>query len=125
MTDTEARDPAFAESHSMAISNLVVRLVREYTGRGPTRARTSIAGDLVSVLMADTLTKGEVSLVRNGEGDRVLDTRKAYQRTMRHDMVAGIEEITGRTVVAFMSDNHIDPDLAIEAFVLAPEAKPA
>jgi uncharacterized protein YbcI len=48
----------------------------------------------------------------------VLATRKAYQGTMRRDLVAAVEEITGRTVSAFLSDNHVDPDLAVEVFVM-------
>jgi uncharacterized protein YbcI len=40
---------------------------------------------------------------------------------MREDYTAGIEEITGRQVVAFLSANHLDPDIAIESFVLAPQ----
>jgi len=107
-------------SPSAAISNCVVHLICEYTGRGPTKAHTTISDCLVTVLLQDTMTKGERSLVRDGESDLVLSTRKAYQRTMRADLVAGIEQILQRKVVAFMSDNHIDPDLAIEAFVLAP-----
>jgi uncharacterized protein YbcI len=31
-----------------------------------------------------------------------------------------IEELTGRKVIGFMSDNHLDPDLAVEVFVLEP-----
>lgn len=46
--------------------------------------------------------------------------RRAYQYTMRHDLVSGVEELSGRKVVAFLSDNHIDPDIAIESFVLEP-----
>jgi hypothetical protein len=49
----------------------------------------------------------------------VLETRRAYQLTMGEDFTAGIEEITGRQVIAFLSANHIDPDVAIESFVLA------
>jgi hypothetical protein len=41
---------------------------------------------------------------------------------MRLDFVAAIEDLTGRTVIAFMSANHIDPDLAAEVFVLEPAA---
>ena len=108
-------------ARTAAISNLVVRLMSEYTGRGPTRARTYLHEDLVTVLLSDTLTKGERRLAGGGEEERVLDMRKAFQRTMRADMVAGIEEITGRAVIAFMSDNHIEPDMALEAFVLEPE----
>ena len=39
---------------------------------------------------------------------------------MRHALINGIEEILGRKVTAFLSDNHIDPDLAVEIFMLAP-----
>jgi uncharacterized protein YbcI len=105
---------------SSAISNATVRLLSELTGRGPTKARTYITGDLISVVLQDTLTKGERSLVRNGETDLVLQARKAHQNTMKEAMVASVEEITGRTVLAFLSDNHLDPDYAVESFVLAP-----
>jgi uncharacterized protein YbcI len=103
---------------SSAISNATVRLLSEYTGRGPTKARTYITGDLITVVLQDTLTKGERNLVRNGEASLVLQSRKAYQKTMRPDLVARVEELTGRRVLAFLSDNHIDPDYAVESFVL-------
>jgi uncharacterized protein YbcI len=51
----------------------------------------------------------------------VLRTRRAFQSAMRKEAIAGIEELTGRTVRVFMSDNHIDPDVAVECFVLEPE----
>ncbi len=101
-----------------AISNLVVRLMSEYTGRGPTKARTYINDGLITILLQDTLTKGERSLVRDGKQDLVLTTRYAYQMTMREDLVRGLEEISGRKVRAFMSSNNIEPDLAIEVFVM-------
>jgi hypothetical protein len=41
---------------------------------------------------------------------------------MRDDLVAVVERATERKVVAFMSQNHIDPDLAVEVFVLEPSA---
>ena len=101
-----------------ALSNVVVRLIREYTGRGPTRAHTHMGENLVTVVLRDSLTKGELSLVRDGLSDTVLKTRKAYQGTMRRELVAEVERITGRTVEAFLSDNHIDPDVGIEVFML-------
>lgn len=102
------------------ISTAVVQLLHEYTGRGPTKARTSIDEDLVTVLLADTLTKGERKLVDNGLSDRVLQLRHDYQLTMRDDLVAIVERQLDRTVIAFMSQNHIDPDLAVEVFILEP-----
>jgi hypothetical protein len=43
----------------------------------------------------------------------------SWHGTMRHDLISGVEEILERTVVAFLSDNHIAPDIAVEVFVLA------
>jgi uncharacterized protein YbcI len=96
--------------------------MREYTGRGPTRARTYIDEDLISVVLQDTLTMGERSLVRDGEVELVLASRKAFQRTMSRQMIAAVEAHSGRTVFAFLSDNHIDPDVAVESFVLEPRS---
>lgn len=76
--------------------------------------------DLIVVLLHDTLTRGERSLVSDGRAHLVRDMRKAYQDTMGPELTAGIEQITGRDVVAFLSDNHIEPDIAIETFVLRP-----
>jgi uncharacterized protein YbcI len=122
MQDSQVEHPMTGALAS-SISNGVVRLLREYTGRGPTRARTHISADLVSVVLEDTLTKGERSLVQDGETALVLQARHAYQRTMRKDLIALVEEATGRKVRAFLSDNHVDPDVAIESFLLEPDAR--
>ena len=119
MTSTQAL-PSLGGSKLAAISNHVVRVVSEYTGRGPTKARSYLNENIVTVVLQDTLTKGERSLVGDGRDDLVLTMRKAYQGTMREDLVAGIEEILNRTVTAFLSDNHISPDVAVEVFLLAP-----
>jgi uncharacterized protein YbcI len=104
------------------ISTAAVQLLHEYTGRGPTKAKTLINGDVVTILLADTLTKGERTLVDNGRSDRVLELRHEYQLTMRDDLIAVVERQLERKVIAFMSQNHIDPDLAVEVFVLEPNA---
>lgn len=106
-----------------AISNRVVRVLSEYTGRGPTRARTFLHDDLITVLVQDTLTKGERSLVQDGKSDLVMNVRKEFQNTMERDLVAGVQELTGREVLAFFSANHIDPDAALESFLMAPRAE--
>jgi uncharacterized protein YbcI len=109
-----------AGSIAADISNAVVRLLSEYTGRGPTKARTYIQEDLITVVLRDTLTKGERSLVAAGKTDIVLASRKAYQNAMKEDLIAAVERCSGRMVVAFLSENHIEPDIAIESFVLQP-----
>ena len=105
---------------SPMISTATVQLLHEYTGRGPTQAKTVINEDLVTIVLADTLTKGEQKLVDNGLAERVLQLRHDYQLTMRDDLVAIVERQLDRTVIAFMSQNHIDPDLAVEVFILEP-----
>jgi uncharacterized protein YbcI len=110
----EAKPPA------MMISTGAVQLLHEYTGRGPTKAKTVIDDDMVTVVLADTLTKGESKLVEKGRSDRVLELRHDYQLIMRGDLTDLVERNLGRKVVAFMSQNHIDPDLAVEVFVLEP-----
>lgn len=116
---------AETETPATRISNETVRLVHEYTGRGPTQARTAINKDLISVVLQDTLTKGERSLVAKGRSEVVLTTRREFQSAMREDLVAAVEKASGRKVLAFLSDNHIDPDVAVESFVLEPQADPA
>lgn len=105
-----------------AISNAMVSLLHRYTGRGPTRARTTIDNDIVVCVLGATLTKGEQSLVQDGKAEVVLHSRRAFQDTMQADAITAVEELSGRTVVAFMSNNHIDPDLAVEVFILEPIA---
>ena len=120
-TDT---DSLIAGSRAAAISNMIVRLTSQYTGRGPTRARTYINQDLVTVVLQDTLTKAERTLLARDRSELVLATRRAFQDAMQADFVAGLQEILGREVVAFLSANHADPDYAVETFILAPEAVP-
>ena len=113
-------DHSEAGPRAAAISNAMVQLLHEYTGRGPTRARTTLDDDLIVCVLADTLTASERRLVSGGEERLVLEQRSTFQRLMRDDAVGAIEGITGRKVAAFMSNNHIDPDVAVETFVLAP-----
>jgi uncharacterized protein YbcI len=109
-------------SANATISDGAVRLLHEYTGRGPTRSRTTINHDSVMIMLGDTLTRGERKLVESGKADRVLQLRHDFQMAMREDLVELVEGATERKVVAFMSQNHIDPDLAVEVFALEPGA---
>jgi uncharacterized protein YbcI len=102
------------------ISRTVVRALSETTGRGPTKAKTTIGDNGVFVVLQDTLTHGERTLSNAGQGKAVLDLRRRWQAVMQADVSREIEDLTGRKVIGFMSDNHIDPDLAVEVFILAP-----
>jgi uncharacterized protein YbcI len=122
--DPKERTPG---SLTAAISNMVVRLFAEYTGRGPTRARTTIRENVVACVTSEAMTKGERRLVEEGEGETVVSIRRKFQTTMRDDLVGGIELLTGCKVVSFMSDHDAVTDHAAEVFVLDgdPEWSPA
>ena len=122
MTSPEA--PSTRGEAAQAISNALVRLLRDYTGRGPTQAYTTITDSHVIVVLRDALLKAERSLVKDGHSDAVIDMRRRFQRTMKRDLVAAIEQNTGREVLAFLSDHHIDPDIAVEVFILKPRTAP-
>jgi uncharacterized protein YbcI len=95
--------------------------VHEYTGRGPTKARTTIRGDVVVVMLQEALLKAERSLINDGNDRQVVDIRRTFQQTMREDLCAAVTDLTGRQVIAFMSDSDLEPDYSAEVFVLAPE----
>jgi uncharacterized protein YbcI len=107
-----------------AISNTVVKALARTTGRGPTKARTTLGENGVFVVLQDSLTHGEQTLADAGEDEAVLDLRRRWQRVMQADLSREIEQLTGRKVIGFMSDNHIDPDIAVEVFVLEPLPTP-
>jgi hypothetical protein len=50
-----------------AIPNAMVGSPHRYTGRGPTKARTTIDHDITGCVMGATLTTGEESLVQDGK----------------------------------------------------------
>lgn len=41
---------------------------------------------------------------------------------MQHKFVSAVERLSGREVLAFMSNQHVGPDLEIEIFPLKPRA---
>jgi uncharacterized protein YbcI len=116
------------QSLKSVLADLVVRTMQEYTGRGPTRARTVVDHDVIMVVLEDTLTKGERVLVERGRVDEVLRIRRTFQDAMRDDLCRAVEALVGRRVDAFMSTNHTEPDYAVEIFMLGepivPEGAP-
>src|SRR5438309_9417352 len=118
MADRTDQEPASGGTLQAAIANAIVRLLREYTGRGPTKSRTTIRDNVVLVMLEQTLTKGEESLVRKGRADKVIEIRHEFQEAMREECMAKISELTGRNVIAMLSANHVDPDLGAEIFIL-------
>jgi uncharacterized protein YbcI len=101
-----------------AVARAVVRFYREGTGRGPNKARAFYRDDVIVVVLEDLMTPAERSLLARGEEEAVRNMRAAFQRSTSDHLVSVIEELTGAGVRAFMSSNHLDPDIAVQVFVL-------
>lgn len=121
----EARHARPAGELSREISREMVSLVKQYLGRGPTYARTYIHDDLVTVIFQDTMTIAEQTLKDEGNEETVKQLRHVFQGAFRDDAVSIVERLTGRPVLAFLSDHAIEPDYAVEVFVLAEDSSSA
>jgi uncharacterized protein YbcI len=100
------------------ISRRIVGLHKEYYGRGPTKAKTYVDGDLVVVLMRGGFTRVEETLLQEGRGDSVIQQRMDFQEVMKDRFKEVVSSETGRAVVAMMSGSHQHPDVLAEVFVL-------
>ena len=101
------------------ISGELVRLHTEYYGRGPTKAKTYGDGAVLVVVLEETFTRAERTLIERGEADGIQDIRRRFQRVMREQFTAIVEQTTGRRVRAFFSDTDLANDISVEIFVLA------
>jgi uncharacterized protein YbcI len=101
-----------------AITSALVGIHHKYLGRGPVTATTFHYGNVLVTLMNEVLTHAEKSLSRTGQVDAVNHIRHLFQETMADEFREAVERLTGRRVLAFISGNHIDPDVAAELFVL-------
>ena len=111
--DQSSVDPSIAAG----LSRRMVQLMSRYTGRGPNQARTVLDPGFALVILEDTLTKGEHSLVDAGEHASVLAQRRTFQVLMREEAITAVEEITGRRVRTYLSDFSPGDGIAAELFL--------
>ncbi len=108
-----------------AVARAIVRYSARQFGRGPTKAQAFYHDNIMVIVLEDLLTQAERSLLTGGQADAVERTRRAFQELMRPYLRSTIERLTGCTVRAFLSANHLDPDVGAELLVLdRPIAKP-
>jgi uncharacterized protein YbcI len=102
------------------ISTGLVQLHSRYYGKGPTKAKTHQVNDTVISILRGGFTTVERTLIDQGNVDAVYDMRRSFQMAMEEQFTAVVQAATGRKVIAYMSQIHEDPDLAVEIFVLEP-----
>jgi len=102
-----------------AVTNGIVRLFREYYGRGPTKAKSYLLDDRILVcVLEDTMTTVERTLLEQGLGDKVRDVRLSFQEAMADEFKATVGGTLGRPVLGYHSQLTLEPDIGFEFFVL-------
>lgn len=101
-----------------AISTMIVSILREHYGRGPMKAKTYVLDDLVVCVLRNGFIAIEETMMQQGRGKEVIEMRHEFQRMMGERYKQEIERLTGRNVVAFLSQAHIQPDITLEVFFM-------
>jgi uncharacterized protein YbcI len=96
----------------------MVRIHRESYGQEATSARTFLFDDVVLSVLDIELLPGEKVLVEAGKHELVQQVRHGFQQAIDTTFKAAVERATGRKVVAFLSETHIDPHFTVELFRL-------
>jgi uncharacterized protein YbcI len=103
-----------------ALSNAIVRIMRDFYGKGAARSRTMLFDEYVFVVLEDVLTTAEMTLRNGGAGELVQRVRLVFEDLMTATFVGEVERLTGRTVVAYHSQIVLEPPSCFEIFVLDP-----
>jgi uncharacterized protein YbcI len=100
------------------LSNAMVALHREHFGRGPGAAKSFVSDEMAISVLTDIYTAVERTLIKADQAEHVRRTRALHQEALQGEYKASVERILGRPVAAFLSVVHVDPDVAIEVFLL-------
>jgi uncharacterized protein YbcI len=121
LTDTEkVEHTAFLADVGRGLAELHT----QYYGKGPSKARTYMLNDTVFCLLEGGFTTVERTLIADGNSEAVHEIRRSFQQAMEQPFKDVVEGATNRSVLAYMSQIHTSPDLAVELFVLEPQAAP-
>jgi uncharacterized protein YbcI len=105
-----------------AVTDAMVALHVRYHHREPVTAKTLLlGGDLLACVMGGIYTDVEKTMIELQRTTIVQETRSAFQNAMQHKFIATVEGLSGRKVLAFISNHHVGPDMEIELFVLRPQ----
>lgn len=100
-----------------AISREIVRAMKTYYGRGPSKVKSYLVDDLLFVVMRGGTTEAEKTMLDAGEEDVVREFRQRFENVMADRLIGTIEQLTDRKVLTYQSQILFDPDTAVEIFV--------
>jgi uncharacterized protein YbcI len=108
----------------MAVTDAMVAMHRRYHHRAPVTAKSLMLGDdLIACVMGGVYTDVEKTMIELQRSTVVQETRSAFQTAMQATFIEAVERLSGREVLAFISNHHVGPDIEIELFMLGPEAE--
>lgn len=114
--------PLTGDALLTAVTDAMVSLHEHYHHRAPVTAKTLLlGGDLLACLLGGVYTDVEKTMIELQRTTIVQETRSAFQEAMQHKFIAAVERLSGRGVLAFISNHHVGPDMEIELFMLKPE----
>ena len=120
------QSPSIDDEMLAEVTRSMVALHERYHHRKPVTAKTQLLGDdLLVCVLGGVYTDVEKTLIELQHSTTVQETRSEFQTAMQHRFVDEIERLTGRSVLAFISNSHVGPDLEIELFVLGPARRDA
>jgi uncharacterized protein YbcI len=115
----EPTGPLSGDALLDAVTDAIVALHLRYYNRIPASAKTQLlGGDLLACVLGGVYTDVEKTLIELGRTQMVHETRGEFQHAMRNKFIEAVEGLSGRTVLAFISNHHVGPDLAVELFWL-------
>jgi uncharacterized protein YbcI len=115
--DDQRHDPDAGQSLLLQISNAMVRMQKEFFGKGPTKAKSYMFDDLLLVVMREGLTTAEKTMLEFGHPNQVRQFRQLFQDEMTEKLTTMVQDLTGRRVVNYQSQVLFDPDMSLEIFV--------
>jgi uncharacterized protein YbcI len=118
-----APEPGSTTEIASRISDEIASIHRESYGETVEAVQTYIQEDTVMCVLDITLLAHERTLLDHERGeDSIRQLRREFQQAIATTFTAAVEHTTGRRVIGFLSETHIDPPFSVEFFRLAPNA---
>ncbi|MEY2434749.1 MAG: hypothetical protein QOC92_4474 [Acidimicrobiaceae bacterium] len=113
--------PLAGDAMLAEVTAAMVALHERYHHRKPVTAKTQLLGDdLLVCILGGVYTDVEKTMIELEKITVVQETRSDFQTAMQHKFIEAVERISGRSVLAFISNSHVGPDLEVEIFMLTP-----
>jgi uncharacterized protein YbcI len=116
-----AAPPLRGDALLEAVTDAMVALHERYHHRKPVTAKTRMMGDdLLVCVLGGVYTDVEKTMIELQRSTIVQETRSTFQNAMERRFIDAVEQITGRDVLAFISNSHVGPDVEVEIFMFTP-----